>query len=87
MTEKEKITMTAEDGSDLSFYILEQTKFLGSNYLLVTEGIDSEEVFLLKEKESQVEESVYVFVEEEEELLAVSELFGELLEDTKIEVE
>lgn len=87
MAEKGKITITAEDGSDLLFYVLEQTKFLGNNYLLVTETMESEEVFLLKEKESQAEESVYVFVEEEEELLAVSELFGELLEDTKIEVE
>lgn len=88
MAEEEKITIAGEDGSDLSFYVLEQTKFLGNEYLLVTETPESEEVFLLKEcgLSSQAEESVYMFVEDEQELLAVSELFEELLEDTEIEV-
>ena len=86
MAEGEKITITDEDGSDLSFYVLEQTKFLGNHYLLVMETQESDEVFLLKECGSQAEESAYMFVEDEQELLAVSELFEELLEDTGIEV-
>ena len=49
MAEEEKITLTDEDGSDLSFYVLEQTKFLGNEYFLVTETPESDEVFLLKE--------------------------------------
>lgn len=84
--ESEKIIMTGEDGRELAFYVMEQTKFLGSNYLLVTDSPDGEEAFLLKEEHTQGEESVYVFVEDEKELLAVSELFEELLEDTGIEV-
>lgn len=84
--ENEKIIMTGEDGSELAFYVMEQTKFLGSNYLLVTDTPDGEEAFLLKEKETQGEDSVYSFVEDEKELFAVSELFEELLEDTGIEV-
>lgn len=86
MAEGEKITITGEDGSDLSFYVLEQTKFLGNQYLLVTETPESDEVFLLRECGRETEESVYMFVEDERELLAVSELFEELLEDTGIEV-
>lgn len=86
MAEEEKITLVDEDGSDLSFYVLEQTKFLGKEYLLVTETLESDEVFLLKESRSQKEDSVYVFVEDEQELLVVSELFEELLEDTGIKV-
>lgn len=84
--ENEKIIMTGEDGSELAFYVMEQTKFLGSNYLLVTDTPDGEEAFLLKEKETQGEDSVYSFVEDEKELFAVSGLFEELLEDTGIEV-
>ncbi len=87
MSDKEMITMTGEDGSELSFYVLEQTKFLGNEYLLVTESPESEEVFLLKEAKSETEEVYYVFVEEEKELSTVSELFEELLEDVGIEVE
>jgi hypothetical protein len=85
--EMEKITMTGEDGSSLSFFVLEQTKFLGKNYLLVTETPEEDEVFLLKEVQTQEEEAVYVFVEDEQELSAVSELFEELLEDTGIEID
>lgn len=84
--ENETIVMTGEDGSSLTFYVLEETKFLGKDYLLVTDAPDGEEVFLLKEETVQGEDSVYIFVEDEEELLAVSELFEELLEDTEIEV-
>ena len=87
MSDKEMITMTGEDGSELSFYVLEQTKFLGNEYLLVTESPESEEVFLLKEAKTETEEVYYVFVEEEKELSTVSELFEELLEDVGIEVE
>lgn len=83
---EEKIVMTGEDGSELTFYVVEETKFLGSNYLLVTDEADGEEVFLLKETETQEEESVYEFVEDNQELMAVSQLFEELLEDTGIEV-
>lgn len=86
MAEEEKITLTDEDGSDLSFYVLEQTKFLGNEYFLVTETPESDEVFLLKECISQTEGSTYMFVEDEQELLVVSELFEELLEDIRIKV-
>jgi len=87
MAEEKKIIVIGDDGSELSFYVLEQTKFLENNYLLVTEELDSDEVFLLKEQETQADETVYVFVEDEVELCAVSELFGELLEDIDIKVE
>ena len=52
----------------------------------MTDSPDGEEAFLLKEEHTQGEESVYAFVEDEDELLAVSELFEGLLEDTGIEV-
>ena len=87
MSDKEMITMTGEDGSELSLHVLEQTKFLGNEYLLVAESPESEEVFLLKEARSETEEIFYTFVEDEKELSAVSELFEELLEDVGIEVE
>ena len=85
MAEKQ-IVMTTEDGSDVAFYVVEETRFLGSNYLLVTEEEDAQEVFLLKEIETQNDEAVYEFVEDDRELEAVSEVFSELLDDTGIEV-
>lgn len=86
MAEEEKIIMAGEDGSKVVFYVVEQTKFLGSHYLLVAGSPDGDEVFLLKEQEVRAEESVYTFVEDEQELSVVSELFEELLEDTGIEI-
>ena len=87
MSDKEMITMTGEDGNELSFYVLEQTKFLGNEYLLVTESPESEEVFLLKEAKSEKDEIFYTFVEDEKELSAVSDLFEELMEDVEFEME
>lgn len=87
MEENQTITITGDDGTSLSFYIYEQTKFLGNNYLLVAETPDDEEVFVLKEQETKTEEAVYSFVEDEKELGAVSALFEELLEDVDIKIE
>ncbi|MBQ9119803.1 MAG: DUF1292 domain-containing protein [Lachnospiraceae bacterium] len=81
------VSLEAEDGSRLDFYVLEQTRFYGINYLLVTEnaGDEDAEVYILKDlSEESSAEAVYEFVEDEEELDALAEVFGELLEDADI---
>lgn len=81
------VSLEAEDGSKLDFYVLEQTRFYGINYLLVTEtaGDEDAEVYILKDlSEEGSAEAVYEFVEDEEELNALAEVFGELLEDADI---
>ena len=60
----------------------------GSEYILVTDSEDDDaECLILKETGKKGEgECVYEIVEDETELLAVSKVFEELLEDVNIEM-
>ena len=81
------ITLTDEDGSDLEFYILEQTELGGETYLLVTDSGEDEEdaeALILREIVTENGEAVYESVEDETTLEALSKLFEELLEDVDI---
>lgn len=82
----EKITFTDENGQTSDFYILEQTKLNGINYLLVIDSVSEEETeaLILKEVDDTNEDVFYCLVEEEE-LQAISSVFEELLEDIEIE--
>ena len=82
----EKLTFVTEDQESVDFYIIEETRVNGINYLLVTESEDEEdeeaEAYILKDtSKAEDTEAVYEFVESEEELYAVSRIFAELLED------
>ena len=82
----EKLTFVTEDQESVDFYIIEETRVNGINYLLVTESEDEEdeeaEAYILKDtSKAEDTEAVYEFVESEEELDAVSRIFAELLED------
>lgn len=70
------------------FFVLEQTKIGGDVYILVTES-DEDDALCLILKDTSAEddtEAIYEIVEDETELLAVSKVFEELLEDTDIEL-
>ena len=85
----EKIKFAFADGSgEAEFFVLEQTKIGGFVYILVTDSQkDDAECLILKEgTEGRTAESVYEIVEEDTELLAVSKVFEELLEDVNIEM-
>ena len=84
----EKLTFVTEDQESVDFYIIEETRVNGINYLLVTESEDEEdeeaEAYILKDtSKAEDTEAVYEFVESEEELDAVSRIFAELLEGVK----
>ena len=85
----EKITFTFE-GEDqaVEFFVLEQTKLGGVTYILVTDSEEDDVDCLILKDLSKVEEdeSVYEVVEDDTELLAVSKVFEELLEDVDIEM-
>lgn len=88
----EKILFTVpETGEEVEFYIVEETKFRGKNYLLVTESEEEEEeasAYLLKDiSEESDTEACYVMVEDEKETEAVFMIFSELLEDIDLETE
>ncbi len=85
----EKIKFTFEDTCETAeFFILEQTKLNGAVYILVTDSEeDDAECLILKDTSSADDaESVYEVVEDDTELLAVSKVFEELLEDVDIEM-
>ena len=74
------------DGETVEFYVLEQTKINGYNYILVTEDEDGDcECYIMKESESpESEESTYEMVEDDNELNALAKVFAEIMEDVDI---
>ena len=85
----EKIAFTFEDTKEeVEFFVLEQTRINGQNYILVTDSDEDEaECLILKDKsEDQDTESLYEIVEDEVELSSVLKVFEELFEDVDIEM-
>lgn len=84
----EKIMFMPNDSAGpTAFYVLEQTRIGGASYILVTDSEEGDaQCLILKEKEGTDEESLYEIVEDEVELMAVSKVFEELLEDVGIEM-
>lgn len=88
--QKSRIKMTADSGESVDFYVLEETRINGANYLLVTNAPEDEdgECYILKDvSEAEDPEAVYEFVEDEKELDAVFSVFEKLLEDADVEFE
>lgn len=83
----EKIKFMSEEMQEVEFFVLEQTKVNGMSYILVTDSEEGDaECWIMKDvSEEDSLESIYDFVEEEDELYAVSKVFEELLEDIDIE--
>lgn len=84
----ERIAFTFSDTEEtVEFFVLEQTKFNGCQYLLVTESQEEEaEAYILKDlSKEEDEEAVYVMVDSESELQAVGHIFAEILEDVDVE--
>ena len=85
----EKIKFTFEDTKEVvEFFVLEQTRVNGSNYILVTDSEEDEAECLILKDTSAAEdvESLYEIVEDDVELSAVLKIFEELLEDVDIEM-
>ncbi|ROR30623.1 uncharacterized protein DUF1292 [Mobilisporobacter senegalensis] len=92
MSEKlERIVFTNDDSEEVEFYVLEQTMINGINYLLVADSDNEEDeanALILKEKAIvDNKETIYDVVENEEEILSISKIFVELLDDVDIELE
>ena len=85
----EKIKFTFEDTKEVvEFFVLEQTRVNGSNYILVTDSEEDEAECLILKNTSAAEdtESLYEIVEDDVELSAILKVFEELLEDVDIEM-
>lgn len=86
MVEKIKF-MSEEMQEEVDFFVLEQTKVNGVSYILVTDSEeDDAECLILKDtSEENSSDSVYEIVDDDKELIAISKVFEELLEDIAIE--
>ena len=82
----EKIVFRAEGEEAVEFYVLEQTRIGGIDYILVTdtEEDDGEALILKDMSQSGEEEALYEIVTEDEELDAVSAVFASMLEDIEL---
>ncbi|HKM33319.1 MAG TPA: DUF1292 domain-containing protein [Lachnospiraceae bacterium] len=85
----EKITFIPDGNQQeaVEFYVLEQTRIGGTNYILVTEEEEGDgEALILKDlSKDGEEESIYAIVEQEEELEAVAQVFQSMMDDITLE--
>lgn len=90
MIQEEKITLETDTGESVDFYVLEETRISGMNYLMVTDSKEDEdgECYILKDVSRPDEsDAVYEFVENDDELEYLFKIFTELLADTDVEIQ
>ena len=83
MAKLEKITFQPEGEDPVEFFVVEQTRIGGFNYILVTdlEEGDGEALILKDLSKDGEEESVYTIVSDDEELAAVAGVFENMMDD------
>ena len=86
---EDKIILTADDGTEVTFYVIEETRLGASNYLLVADSDDEDAECLILKDTSRDEdpEAVYQLQQDQTQLDAVSKVFEELLSDEDITIE
>lgn len=82
----EKIVFTPEGADPVRFYVLEQTRLGGIDYILVTDAEDGDGDALILRDMSALEDTdaVYEIVSDDEELNAVAAVFENMLEDVEL---
>lgn len=90
MNEDKMITLTTSEGEQVEFFVLEETKINGMNYLLVTDAGEEDEegeCYILKDRSKpEEEEAVYEFVEDDDEMDYLFKIFTELMEDADVDL-
>jgi len=89
--ECDTITMTDENGEEREFVVIDSFEDKGVNYMLVVDAgeMDDEEseAFVLKEVSSDGDESVFEFIDDDEEFDRIVNLFQDGSEDYDIETD
>ena len=84
----DEIIFTTEDGEEVTFFVIEQTRLGGVDYLLVTttdEDEEESEALIMKDISKDTdEEAVYDIVEDDKELELVAGIFKELIDDIEL---
>ena len=90
MNEEKMITLETDNGETVDFYVLEETRINGMNYLLVTDAEEEDEegeCYILKDlSKAEEADAVYEFVEDEDEMDYLFKIFSELLEDMDVDL-
>ncbi len=85
MEKLEKITFQADENEAVEFYVLEQTRIGGANYILVTDTEEGDgDALILKDMSGDgEEEGIFSIVSDEDELSAVAGVFQNMMEDVE----
>lgn len=89
MNEEKKISLETDNGETVDFYVLEETRINGTNYLLVTDAEEDEEgdCYILKDlSKAEEADALYEFVEEDNEIEYLFKIFSELMEDADVDI-
>lgn len=87
--ENNRISFLSEDGENIEFSIIEETKINGISYILVTDSFEDQngECYIMKDiSSSEAKDAEYIFVEDEEELNSVFEIFEKMMNDDDIDI-
>ena len=87
MSKLEKVTFHPDGEAPVEFFVLEQTRIGGYNYILVTdfEEGDGEALILKDISKDGEEESIFTIVSDDDELAAVAGVFENMLDDISFE--
>jgi len=79
----EKIKFALSDTETVDFFVLEQTRIGGTDYILVTDMEDGDgEALILKDlSKPEDSEAVYEIVSDDNELNAVADVFEKMMDD------
>ena len=84
----DKIKFLTEPGEYVEFYVEEQTRVNGVDYILVSDSLEDEaNAYILKDLSADTDpEADYVMVEDDMELDAISKVFEQMMDDVDIEM-
>lgn len=85
----EKIAFTDDTDQTVEFYVLDQTRISGVNYLLVADSMEEDaQALILKDTAPEdAQESIYEIVDDDEQLYAVAKVFEESIGDIALQQE
>jgi uncharacterized protein YrzB (UPF0473 family) len=81
----DEITFITEEGEEVLFRVLEQTRLGGIDYLLVSTEEEDEALILKDISQATDEEAIYNIVDDDKELELVAGIFNELLDDIELD--
>lgn len=82
----EKVKFVSEDGSEIEFFVEEQTRVNGIDYLLVSDSDEDEaNAYIMKDvSQGSAPDAEYVMVEDEVEFDAIAGIFAQMLDEVDL---